>query len=296
MLEHLTTEAITPQRAVILGAGGFIGGACMNKLQSAGIDTVGITRTEVELMADGAADHLCKYITETDALVVVSAKAPVKDNAMLLDNITMMKAICTAIEQTNPAHVVYISSDAVYADSPTPLSETSCAQPGSLHGAMHLARELMLEHSCSAPLAILRPTLVYGLADPHNGYGPNRFRRLAANGEDIILFGEGEERRDHILVDDIADLVHRVLCRRSKGVLNLATGYVTSFRELAEKIVSLFDSAVSVNGSPRQGSMPHGGYRPFDSAGTKNAFPDFEYTPIEQGLALVHEQVTQQER
>ena len=292
MLEHLFTEPTPPQRAVILGAGGFIGGACLKRLQKAGIDTLPITRNEVELLADGAADRLAEYIKDNDSLVVISAKAPVKNNDMLLENIVMMRAICAAIEQTKPSHIVYISSDAVYADSPTPITETSCAQPGSLHGAMHLARELMLEHSCSVPLAILRPTLVYGLDDPHNGYGPNRFRRLAANGEDIVLFGEGEERRDHVLVDDIADIVQRVLFQRSKGILNIATGQVTSFRALAEKTVALSGSTVSINGSPRQGPMPHGGYRPFDSAASKEAFPDFEYTPIDQGLARVHKQMT----
>jgi nucleoside-diphosphate-sugar epimerase len=39
------------------------------------------------------------------------------------------------------------------------------------------------------------------MGDPHNGYGPNRFRRLAAGGEEIVLFGEGEERRDHVQVE-----------------------------------------------------------------------------------------------
>jgi UDP-glucose 4-epimerase len=291
MLEHLFTEPTPPQRAIVLGAGGFIGGACLKRLQKAGIDTLPITRNEVELLADGAANRLAEYIKDNDSLIVISAKAPVKNNDMLLENIIMMRAICAAIEQTKPSHVVYISSDAVYADSPTPITETSCAQPGSLHGAMHLARELMLEHSCSVPLAILRPTLVYGFDDPHNGYGPNRFRRLAANGEDIVLFGEGEERRDHVLVDDIADIVQRVLFQRSKGILNIATGQVTSFRALAEKIVALSGSTVSISGSPRQGPMPHGGYRPFDSTASKVAFPDSEYTSIDQGLALVHKQM-----
>jgi UDP-glucose 4-epimerase len=292
MLEHLFTEPTPPQRAIVLGAGGFIGGACLKRLQKAGIDTLPITRNEVELLADGAANRLAEYIKDNDSLIVISAKAPVKNNDMLLENIIMMRAICAAIEQTKPSHVVYISSDAVYADSPTPITETSCAQPGSLHGAMHLARELMLEHSCSVPLAILRPTLVYGFDDPHNGYGPNRFRRLAANGEDIVLFGEGEERRDHVLVDDIADIVQRVLFQRSKGILNIATGQVTSFRVLAEKAVALSGSTVSISGSPRQGPMPHNGYRPFDNAASKEAFPDFEYTPIDQGLAQVHKQMT----
>ena len=30
-------------------------------------------------------------------------------------------------------------------------------------------------------LCIVRPTLVYGANDPHNGYGPNKFIRLAHN-------------------------------------------------------------------------------------------------------------------
>jgi UDP-glucose 4-epimerase len=41
----------------------------------------------------------------------------------------------------------------------------------------------------------VRSTLIYGEGDPHNGHGPNRFRRLAAAGQEIVLFGEGEERR-----------------------------------------------------------------------------------------------------
>ena len=37
-------------------------------------------------------------------------------------------------------------------------------------------------------------------------------------------------------------------------------------------------------GSPRQGPMPHNGYRPFDPAATTAAFPDFRYTDLETGL------------
>ena len=295
MLRHLTSEPTVPQRVVVLGSGGFIGGACLKRLQMERVNCMGLTRNQVDLLANGAAERLTRNIESTDALVVVAAKAPVKNNAMLTDNIVMMKTICDALAECTPAQVVYISSDAVYADSSHPLTETSCAEPGSLHGAMHLTRELMLEHNCAAPLAVLRPTLVYGFDDPHNGYGPNRFRRLAATRADITLFGEGEERRDHVLIDDIADIVYQILCHRSRGILNLATGRVASFREIAEIVVSLFETPVAISGSPRQGPMPHGGYRPFDSTATKNAFPDFEYTPLEQGLARVHEEMVQKQ-
>jgi nucleoside-diphosphate-sugar epimerase len=133
-------------------------------------------------------------------------------------------------------------------------------------------------------LAILRPSLLYGASDPHNGYGPNRFRRLANAGENIVLFGEGEERRDHVSVDDVAELVWRVLKRRSRGVLNVATGEVHSFRDIAERAVALAGRAVTIAGSPRAGAMPHNGYRPFSTDVVREAFPDFRYTALVDGM------------
>ena len=291
MLEHLNTTPEHPPRVVVLGAGGFVGGASVKRLEAEGIPVLGLGRGELDLLEQGAVDKLAAYLKPNDALLVISARAPVKDNAMLLDNIAMMKTVCDVVENKALSHVVYISSDAVYADSSDPLTETCSAEPGSLHGAMHLARELMLQHSCSAPLAILRPTLIYGLDDPHNGYGPNRFRRLAAEGKEIVLFGEGEERRDHVLVDDVAELVCQTLSHRSRGILNVATGQVISFRDIAEEIVSKFDNPVAVKGSPRQGAMPHNGYRPFDAAATRAAFPGFSYTLVKEGLEKVHKQM-----
>jgi nucleoside-diphosphate-sugar epimerase len=150
---------------------------------------------------------------------------------------------------------------------------------------MHLAREVMLKSVVKAPLAVLRPSLLYGAADPHNGYGPNRFRRLAAAGQEIVLFGDGEERRDHVLIDDVAELITRTLVHRSAGTLNVATGDVHSFRDIAERTVAMAQTPVAVRGTPRVGAMPHNGYRPFDPAATRQAFPDFRYTPLADGLA-----------
>ena len=41
---------------------------------------------------------------------------------------------------------------------------------------------------------ILRPTLVYGPGDTHNGYESNMFLRAVNSGENIDLFGKGEEQ------------------------------------------------------------------------------------------------------
>jgi UDP-glucose 4-epimerase len=291
MLRHNNTAPAPPERTIILGAGGFIGGAILRKLGGASERVLGLGRNELDLLDDDASAKLAKLLRADDALVMVSARAPCKTPAMMLENIRMMAAVCEALAELPVAHLVYVSSDAVYADGPLPLTESSPAAPGSLHGGMHLAREQMIQAAAGAtPLAVLRPTLVYGAGDPHNGYGPNKFRRQANRGEAIVLFGEGEERRDHVDVGDIAEIVRLVLDHRSAGVLNIATGAVASFRALADKAIALSPRKVEVRTSPRNGPMPHNGYRPFDPAATLRAFPDFHYTPIDDGLARAQHQ------
>ncbi|EWY42526.1 NAD-dependent dehydratase [Skermanella stibiiresistens SB22] len=284
MLTHRREAGEPPSRVVVLGAAGFVGGAAARHMEAAGIPVLGLGRVEIDLLAVDAAERLAVVLRPSDTLVVTSARAPCRTPAMLVENTRMIEAVCRAVETKPPAHLVYVSSDAVYADQSVPLTERSCAEPGSLHGAMHLAREIMLKATYPGPLAILRPTLINGTADPHDGYGPNRFRRLALAGENIVLFGEGEEMRDHVSIDDVAELIHRIVLRRSHGVLNAATGQTMSFREIAERIVALTRSPVRIIGTPRQGPMPHNGYRAFDIAGCREAFPDFAPTGIAEGL------------
>lgn len=284
MLEHTHATPQKPVRAVVLGAGGFIGGAILRRLTIAGVPAVALGRPAFDLFSGDAAARLAATLQPDDVLYFVSAKAPVKNPAMLMENLRMADVVGTALQHRSVAHVVYISSDAVYKDSDQPLQESSCAEPGSLHGVMHLAREIMLRTVFTGPLALIRPTLVYGLNDPHNGYGPNRFRRLAAAGKEIVLFGEGEERRDHVAVEDIAELALQVALHRSTGVVNATSGEVASFRELAEFCSSQFPTRVPVLGSPRAGPMPHNGYRPFAPSAALAAFPGFRFISWRAGL------------
>lgn len=286
MLTHTLSSPAAPARVVILGAGGFIGGEIARQLQEQRVPVLALGRGAFSLLDADAATKLAAALRPDDALVMVSALAPVRNPDMMVDNIRMAGAVCAALQKQSVAHLLYLSSDAVYADGPLPLTESSPTAPGSLHGAMHLTRELMLEAAAGkTPYAKLRPTLVYGASDPHNGYGPNRFRRLANKGEPILLFGEGEERRDHVDVADVGALALLILRHRSSGALNAATGAVTSFRELAAMAVNLAKKDVPVRGQPRVGAMPHGGYRPFDPAATRVAFPDFRYTSVADGMA-----------
>jgi UDP-glucose 4-epimerase len=289
-LKHLNSAPRLPARTVIIGAGGFVGGAIARLIADKRGQVIPLSRRDVDLLAPDAAARLASYLKPGDAIVAAAARAPCKDLSMMIDNMVMTKAMIDAIRGADVSHVVNISSDAVYADEPLPLTEASPAAPNTMHGAMHLAREIAFASEVKAPLAILRPTLIYGANDPHNGYGPNRFRRLANAGQEIALFGEGEERRDHVLIEDVAELAVRVLACHGEGVLNIATGTVHSFRSVAEQVVALAPHKVAIKGQPRQGPMPHNGYRPFDPSAVKAAFPDFSFTPFAAGVAQAQAQ------
>jgi nucleoside-diphosphate-sugar epimerase len=285
MLAHQTAAPVPPARVVVVGAAGFVGKAIAERLERDGVKVARITRRDVDLLAPDAGDRLTALLKAGDSMVAAAAIAPCKNIEMLRDNVQLTLALAQAIGRIDLAHIVNIGSDAIYSDSSDPLTEDSVTAPDSLHGIMHLAREAMIKAEAKAPLALARPSLLYGAGDPHNGYGPNRFRRLVRAGQPIVLFGEGEERRDHVLIDDVAELVARILYRRSTGILNIATGATASFRDIAQEVVRISGKTVPISGSPRVGPMPHNGYRPFSNAQCRSAFPDFTYTGLAGGLA-----------
>ena len=285
MLEHLSSSPARPGRVVIVGAGGFVGSAIRRRLDGEGVAQLPLTRRELDLLQPGAGKKLAALLRPTDSVATVSAITPAKTNAVLMQNLIMAQAVCDALASVEVAHVVHISSDAVYADDQNPVTEQSYLAPSTLHGAMHAVRELMLKSVVRAPLAILRPTLIYGAADPHGAYGPNRFRRQADAGEPITIFGEGEEMRDHVSVDDVAALAVLMLTHRSRGALNAVTGVSTSFHDLAHIVARLHGG--TVKSVPRPGPRPHLLHRFFDITECLKAFPTFHYTPLTEGLERV---------
>lgn len=287
MLKHLQLQQTKPKRVVVLGGSGFIASTILRRLHADGIVAVGLGRPSFDLLKPNAAEKLVDTFDLEDVLVFVSAKAPCRNLQMLAENTLMAETVCVALKQRPVAHVIYISSDAVYKDSDKPITEASCAEPNSLHGIMHLTREIALRQEYSGPLALLRPTLVYGYDDPHNGYGPNRFRRFAAAGREIVLFGEGEEQRDHVDVENVAELVRLIILHRSTGIANAVSGEVVSFRELARFAASAFSPEVSIRSLPRTGPMPHNGYRAFDNTAVLTAFPGFRFKSWREGMSAI---------
>lgn len=290
MLTHHTSVPADPARVVVLGARGFVGSALVAALQAAAIPVLALGSADLDLTDEGAGAALAEHLHPDDSLVFLSALTPDKGRGIpaYMANQRMGAAVAQAVERVTPAHLIYLSSDAVYPMTEGLVSERSPADCTDLYGVMHRARELMMAASCRAPLAVLRPTLIYGAADTHNSYGPNRLRRAALKDGRITLFGEGEETRDHIAVDDVVTLILRVLRHRSAGLLNLATGQSITYRALADKIAALFGTSVEVVGTPRQNPVTH---RHFEVTDLRRTFPDFVLIPLDEGLAKAHQEM-----
>jgi nucleoside-diphosphate-sugar epimerase len=291
MLIHATSSPQPPKRVVVVGAGGLVGSTIVSELNRAGIPVAALTRKEVDLLSPAGGEQLRAQLRSDDAVVFVSAIAPAKNAGQMMANLRMAEAALQAFAAVAPAHLLYISSDAVYADDANPVTEQSPVAPSTSHGMMHAARELMFRSEVKAPFAALRPTLIYGARDPHSGYGPNRFRRQAAEGMPITLFGEGEEKRDHVAVEDVARLAVRILQHRSTGSLNAVTGVATSFSDIAHLVAGNFKPKVEVKHLTRTVPRPHLLHRFFDITNCYKAFPDFHFEPLADGLARVHREV-----
>ena len=284
MISHASVQPRNPARVVVLGASGFIGKAVMEKLRAQSIASLGVSSADIDLASPAAADKLVAMLKPTDAMVMLSALTPDRgrDIATLMKNLAMMQSLCAALAKTGCAHLVYFSSDAVYSFAAGRVTEETPATPPDLYGAMHYTRELMARGLVKIPILVLRPTLVYGPGDTHNAYGPNRFRRVAESEGKIQLFGGGEETRDHIHVDDVAELTVRCLRHGSTGTLNLATGRSMPFRDVAQLVARQFSKRVEIVSAPRASAVTH---RHYDVVNLIKAFPDYRFIAIEEGTA-----------
>jgi nucleoside-diphosphate-sugar epimerase len=289
MLTHLFSTPQPPARVVILGEKGFLASALAAALQEAGMPFRTVGRQEVDLIDSSASEKLRNIVQPDDALVIVSALTPDKgrDTATLMRNLQMASNLCGFLGDATCSHVLYISSDAVYDYRSSLIEESSGSEPSDLFALMHTAREKMLRFACQAknvPLAIVRPCPVYGPRDTHNSYGPNRFIRTAMSEGVIRLFGQGEEKRDHVHVDDVAAILKLCLVYRSSGVVNAVSGQSISFMDLAKLILAASPRAVKLEFQPRGGPITH---RHFDIRALIHAFPGFRPRSVDIGIPQV---------
>ena len=295
MLKHHHSSPAKPERVLILGASGFIARDLARHLAEEKIECRAIASSEIDLLQPESVAQLQSAIRQGDALVMTSGITPNKgrDVGTLMKNLTMAQHVAAALEAAPCAHLVYISSDAVYDWREHLIRETSVRQPAELYGLTHVAREQILTLAATkakVPLCIFCPCAIYGASDTHNSYGPNRFLRGAIKDRTIALFGRGEETRDHIYIQDVSRLITLCLLHRSAGTINAVSGQAATFHEVALKIAQLAGPDVRIEYLPRNAPITH---RQFDVTERLKAFPFFAPTLLEGGLASSFQRLTE---
>ena len=150
---------------------------------------------------------------------------------------------------------------------PVPTRENDKTSPASIYAATKLAQEEMVRIACEAmgiAHCILRLQNVYGegqsLKNPYTGILSIFSTRLRL-GRGIEVFEDGEETRDFVHVDDVAEAMIRFVASPAEAgvTLNVGRGEPVSIMALAQLLCRLAGSGTdpTVSGQYRLGDIRH---------------------------------------
>ena len=226
-----------PARTLVYGCTGFISKAFISELRNRNMDFLSISRSDLDMTNFIS---VSKFVAEEEfkSIFFSVGPAPCKTLEMYSQNLNLLITLLRALESANKKiKISYVSSDAVYGSGGAGVrTETSQLSPDTLHGSMHLSRELLLSVTGLETL-ILRSCAVFGLGDPHNSYGPNRFFHDIVDSNRIKLFGNGEDMRDHIWIEDFARIAVD-LHLTTAGTFNVVSGNSMTFLDVAKLLVN----------------------------------------------------------
>ena len=180
-----------------------------------------------------------------------------------------VQGLLNVLEEASAAGVrklVFASSAAVYGDNPVvPKLETMLPEPKSPYAITKLDGEYYLDmfrREGRLETAALRFFNVFGpRQDPKGAYAAAVpiFIEKAVRGEDITVFGDGEQTRDFIYVKDIVGaLAFAAETPGVTGVFNAGYGGQITINELAEQIIANAGTSSAILHAPeRPGDVKH---------------------------------------
>jgi nucleoside-diphosphate-sugar epimerase len=131
---------------------------------------------------------------------------------------------------------VFTSSGSVYGTQDEPISEDVAPRPADLLGvAKHAAVMLAGLYAAAFPVAILRLWRPYGPGQPENLLIPRLAARIRA-GEPVTLFRGGHPRANAMYIDDLVEVMRRVLRLDASVVLNVAHPEPFSIHDLCREL------------------------------------------------------------
>ena len=241
---------------LLLGGSGFIGGALARRLARDQITAHVVGRHDLARLEDllpqcGAVVHLASATTPGS-----SATQP----QLELDNLALTLRLVEALQRQPQTHLIYFSSGGTVYGNPErlPVTEDAPIAPLSHHGAGKAAQEAFcqaLRHRGHA-VTTLRPSNAYGPGQGLKG-GFGLVRTLlehARAGTALEIWGDGENVRDFIYIDDVVEACMRFIGLPDDcGTYNLGTGNGFSINEVKHLVEAASGQQLTATYRPARG-------------------------------------------
>jgi nucleoside-diphosphate-sugar epimerase len=242
-------------RVVVTGAAGFIGSHLCERLLADGHDVVGIdsfsdyyerVRKEQNLsaaraernftleVADLVDADLTRILDGAEVVFHLAGQPGVRPSwgphfdRYVHDNIVATQRLLESLRDSRLGKLVFASSSSVYGDAEMfPTKESSLPRPVSPYGMTKLAAEhltFVYMRNFGIPVTSLRYFTVYGPRQrPDMAFC--RFMQALVDGQEIEIFGDGEQTREFTYVSDAVDGTVKAASADVVGqVINLGGG------------------------------------------------------------------------
>ena len=216
-----------------------------------------------------------------------SINDPISDSEI---NVMGTLRVLEAARELGVRKVVSSSSAGIFGELKTmPIREDHPIDPDTPYGASKLASEkLCLAYAKLFPMecVCLRYFNVYGVNQRYDAYGNviPIFAQLALRGQTLTIHGDGEQTRDFVNAEDVAQAnVNAALATGVSGAFNIGSATRITINELVRLMrkVSGLDIAVT-HGPQRPGDVRHS---LADVSAASQAFGFRPSVPFEDGLA-----------
>ncbi len=253
----------------ILGAGGFIGNHLALRLAASGHSVIAASRKPSSFEHPNirnlvgvydAPEHFRDLVQSCDTIIHAAASstpgstanAPLRE---IVGDLQSTLSMLSSMQSATAPRLLYFSSGGgIYGDRRTGgHTERSAVHPRSYHGAAKASAEHFVHawaKQYDKRAVILRPSNVYGpgqVGKPGFGIVPWALA-AASRGEPFTIWGDGGATRDYLYVDDLTDLVTRILDTEfAPGVqtVNAAAGVATSINDLLATIEAVTGRTIS---------------------------------------------------
>jgi UDP-glucose 4-epimerase len=167
--------------------------------------------------------------------------------------------VLTAAKAAGVRRLVFSSTCAIYGDEPTlPKTEIMLPQPKSPYAISKLAAEnycLLFNQAYNLETVVLRYFNIFGpRQDPSSPYSGviSIFVDKLAQGLVPTIFGDGEQTRDFVYVEDVvrANLLAAEIPEATGEIFNIGTGHPVSLNRLFEHLRHIFNCNQKPNYAP----------------------------------------------